>query len=436
MANTYYDSQLTAAEIEEVLEAINGILTSANNGKVLAISNGRFEARSVQWGGGEPTIEPLSVTANGTYTAPSGVDGYSPITVNVSGGSKSVTVVTSVTGGYNGGAVISIAIDGTTVFTATAPDTYNQNYNKTSETVDVDGENVDILITPPATTTSKLGISISSSVDALNYQVSPDGQNTSYGYSFSDTSTLSMPQGSGAVVQPLSATQNGTYNPPSGVDGYAPVVVNVSGGGGIPSPSIPTEYQKVKYLSLTGSSGQYINIGGMIENAEFTAIAQSKDGGEYPVVGGGAGSGTSDIDFELVPVRDDSSGINRGRFWVRGGNSYGKLNTADIITEVSLTIDSSGYFLVTPIIRLIGELYTTYNDNQIFIGKYKQGSSPYFTGNIYYVKFASIATGNSVKEFVPCYRKSDGVPGFYETVNNLFYTNDGSGTFGVGPDVN
>ena len=86
MANTYYDSELTAEEIEEVLEAINGILTQANNGKVLAISNGKFEARSVQWGGGEPTIESLSVTENGTYTAPSGVDGYSPITVNVSGG--------------------------------------------------------------------------------------------------------------------------------------------------------------------------------------------------------------------------------------------------------------------------------------------------------------------------------------------------------------
>ena len=85
MANTYYDSELTAEEIEEVLEAINGILTPANNGKVLAISDGKFEARSVQWGGGEPTIESLSVTENGTYTAPSGVDGYSPVIVNVQG---------------------------------------------------------------------------------------------------------------------------------------------------------------------------------------------------------------------------------------------------------------------------------------------------------------------------------------------------------------
>lgn len=33
-----------------------------------------------------PTIQSLSVTENGTYTAPSGVDGYSPVTVNVSGG--------------------------------------------------------------------------------------------------------------------------------------------------------------------------------------------------------------------------------------------------------------------------------------------------------------------------------------------------------------
>ena len=86
MANTYYDSQLTAAEIEEVLEAINDILTPANNGKVLAISNGKFEARSVQWGGGSAVVQPLSVTQNGTYNPPSGVDGYAPVTVDVSGG--------------------------------------------------------------------------------------------------------------------------------------------------------------------------------------------------------------------------------------------------------------------------------------------------------------------------------------------------------------
>ena len=89
MANTYYDSQLTAAEIEAALEAINGILIPANNGKVLAISNGKFEARSVQWGGGSGIIQPLNVQQNGTYSPPIGVDGFAPVVVDVSGGSSS-----------------------------------------------------------------------------------------------------------------------------------------------------------------------------------------------------------------------------------------------------------------------------------------------------------------------------------------------------------
>ena len=34
----------------------------------------------------EPVIQPLEVTTNGTYTAPAGVDGYNPVTVNVKDG--------------------------------------------------------------------------------------------------------------------------------------------------------------------------------------------------------------------------------------------------------------------------------------------------------------------------------------------------------------
>lgn len=111
MANTYYNSQLTAAEIEAALEAIDGVIVPANNGKVLAISNGKLEARSVQWGGGEPTIEPLSVIANGTYTSPSGVDGYSPVTVNVSGGSSDYPVIDAVFDNSISGYIINISHD-------------------------------------------------------------------------------------------------------------------------------------------------------------------------------------------------------------------------------------------------------------------------------------------------------------------------------------
>lgn len=40
---------------------------------------------SASGGAAEPVIQPLEVTTNGTYNAPAGVDGYSPVTVNVSG---------------------------------------------------------------------------------------------------------------------------------------------------------------------------------------------------------------------------------------------------------------------------------------------------------------------------------------------------------------
>lgn len=42
-----------------------------------------FDNRNNGGGGKEPVVESLSVTTNGTYNAPSGVDGYNPVEVNV-----------------------------------------------------------------------------------------------------------------------------------------------------------------------------------------------------------------------------------------------------------------------------------------------------------------------------------------------------------------
>lgn len=50
------------------------------------------------------------------------------------------------------------------------------------------------------------------------------------------------------------------------------------------------------------------------------------------------------------------------------------------------------------------------------------------------MKISSIEITDIFK-LIPCYRKSDKVPGMYDIVNGVFYTNDGSGEFIVGPDV-
>ena len=40
-----------------------------------------------------------------------------------------------------------------------------------------------------------------------------------------------------------------------------------------------------------------------------------------------------------------------------------------------------------------------------------------------------------IRDFIPCYRKSDGKPGMYDIINNVFYINQGTGEFIIGPEV-
>lgn len=52
-----------------------------------------------------PVIQSLSVTENGTYNPPSGVDGYAPITVNVGGSSEVSKNASDIVGGYVAGGI-------------------------------------------------------------------------------------------------------------------------------------------------------------------------------------------------------------------------------------------------------------------------------------------------------------------------------------------
>ena len=72
----------TAAQHQAEISRINGeIHTQAQ--KIAQLSSILDGKAGVGGGAANPVIQELTVTENGTYTAPDGVDGYSPVVVNV-----------------------------------------------------------------------------------------------------------------------------------------------------------------------------------------------------------------------------------------------------------------------------------------------------------------------------------------------------------------
>ena len=62
------------------------------------------------------------------------------------------------------------------------------------------------------------------------------------------------------------------------------------------------------------------------------------------------------------------------------------------------------------------------------------GQPDYFaTAKLYQCKMYD--NGTLIRDFIPCYRKADNVAGMYDLVNNVFYTNAGTGSFTVGANV-
>lgn len=184
MANEYYDSQLTDAQIEAVLEAIYGLIQNANNGKVVAIENATLAAKSVM-DYLNISLGSKTITQNGTYDpGDDNLDGYDSVTVNVSVSptlqSKNVTPSASQQtvqpdSGYDGLSAVIVAGD---------VDLVAGNIKKNVEIFGVTG----------------------------SYEGSAHPN-----------------------LQAKTVTQNGTVTADAGYDGLSSVIVNVSsGGGGLP----------------------------------------------------------------------------------------------------------------------------------------------------------------------------------------------------------
>jgi len=197
---------------------------------------------------------------------------------------------------------------------------------------------------------------------------------------------------------------------------------------------LPARYQVVSYIASSGT--QYINTGYYASNTTGVELIMSDN----------------DVSTDLVFFGARSE--QNGRFWIgsSGSGFYYGFNTN--VYANSGTIGRN----VSP--NTIYNLKLNYLNNRkrsidgcVFsdIGSTTLAAQNHtlgiFTGNekgnldenrcSIHLYRCTITEGTEiVRRFIPCYDKVDGTVGLYETCQNRFYTNDGTGSFAIGPNIN
>ena len=193
---------------------------------------------------------------------------------------------------------------------------------------------------------------------------------------------------------------------------------------------VPGEYQEVEYIESTGT--QYINT--MIYPKSTTKVIYDfAYTGEYTesVQRCGWGSGGSQESFLWgVNANSFQSTVDSNWQWSETGVLFDNNRHTFILESGKQQFDGSIYGTTT-----IGNTATGTQYLYFFAGdvEWNDTASYYCNQKLY---AAQIYDGETlVRNFVPCYRISDNVIGLYDTVNNMFYTNQGEGTFEKGANV-
>jgi len=192
---------------------------------------------------------------------------------------------------------------------------------------------------------------------------------------------------------------------------------------------VPNEYQRVEYLESSGS--QYINTGLKASGKyPFTITAQ------YASI---AWSGSKDESWlfgDWITGYCYLAGFYQGKFCV----AVGADNTTDRyeleadtnIHTFTVKADHYEYDGVTMPGVINWDRVPNRNQN-ILLCKSPHTEDAYLTRRIFRCEMFTL-DGEKIRDFIPCYRKSDNVAGFWDRVEEKFYTNAGSGTFIVGAD--
>lgn len=209
-----------------------------------------------------------------------------------------------------------------------------------------------------------------------------------------------------------------------------------------PSSRLPSDYQEVEYIGFGG--GQYID----------TGVSPSTYNGNYKIEIEERHSVTTENKYIIGTLSQNNANNSRGNIRINAGgvsciayvntaNNSGALN---LTLNDSLNIDSKNYikfdadttnakreFQVNSYNTSASGAFVSKSTQKFRLGGLNGGTTQLYIGDIYSVKI--YGNGTLVREFIPCYKKSGTVIGFYDLQNDVFYTNKGTGNFTKGADV-
>lgn len=185
---------------------------------------------------------------------------------------------------------------------------------------------------------------------------------------------------------------------------------------------LPAEYQEVEYIESTGT--QYIDTG--IASTQYI---------------------TAHLDMQFTEYSSSSMIIiawstGAGRWFGKGalnkyGGGTGAVSDVDALLrkeiDVFFTSSTTG-FTIDGVTYSKAVTSSKSNGYTMFAGRnVSTGVSYYASAKLY--KATIQENGVTIRELVPCYRKSDNKPGLYDMVENTFYTNQGTDEFITGPII-
>ena len=190
------------------------------------------------------------------------------------------------------------------------------------------------------------------------------------------------------------------------------------------SEILPNEYKILKYIESTGT--QYIDTGYFVtENTRIKAKFLSRDTGNKNWFGGSViGSAATADGFSFNSMSNNSVEFVFGK---SGWNTV----TAKNVVNYPFTIDFSRTGIIVNDELIATPNFDTFSEQTGSLRIFSRASgatSSIISGRCY--NFSIYENGVLVRDYIPCLRKGDEVPGLYDIINGEFYSNVGFGNFG------